>query len=131
MATRFTDLVAFSQERLEMSSSLYPAHRWSRDGELHVVNSVEEDDPTWLPHHPNDPDKGEIKPVSKKKLGKKEVVDLLTQGGIGFKPEDKLETLRDTLAEGFRVYMREKGIDFPSDADLEALHATMLASQVA
>ena len=105
-------------------SSKYPSYRWMLDGTLVVVNSIAEDDPNLLTHHPDDVEKGgTMSPPTRFK--KADLVRLLTEGNVAFDPSSSVEDLRATLTLALTNAVQARNLDMPDGADAETLYAML------
>lgn len=108
--------------------STYPAMRWHPEtGEAITVNSVSEDNETYLSHHPADPDKVAAVTKADDAMPTERVKELLDQGGVSYPKNAKVETLRKTLRGALTAKLEDRGIGFATTDTLEDLFARVTA----
>ena len=96
--------------------------RWHPEtGEAITVNSVAEDNETYLNHHPTDPDKVAAVIKADDAMPMERVKQLLDQGGVAYAKNAKADTLRLVLRGALTEQLNTRGIGFSDSDTLEEL----------
>ena len=105
----------------------YPAYKWTPAGEQVLCNSAADDDPSYLEHPPNAPDKM-IEPQTKAPFTAEEMRGLLDIGHIDHDPNADDDTLRSMLTNSLLTAATTMGLSVPTDSTAEQIYAIMLAN---